>query len=158
MDPIYGPISKRFYENPDEFNEAFAKAWYKLTHRDMGPVSRYLGPEVAKPQLLAGPGSRGRITQLIDDGTSPRSRARFSARACRSPQLVSTAWASASTFRGTATSAAAPTVRAIRLAPQKDWEVNQPDQAGEGAWDSWKRIQSETSTAPGRERRSRSPT
>ncbi len=123
MDPIYEPISKRFHEHPDEFELAFAKAWYKLTHRDMGPRSRSLGPWVpAEAQLWQDPvpeATHGRSTRR----RSRSSRNRSSARDSPSSQLVATAWASAATFRGTDKRGGANGAR-IRLAPQKDWEVN----------------------------------
>jgi len=125
MDPAYGPIAKRFLDNPQEFADAFAKAWFKLTHRDMGPRPRYLGPLVPKePQLFQDPvpavdheliGERDIAvlkTKLLESGLSIS-------------QLVKTAWASASTFRGSDKRGGANGAR-IRLAPQKDWEVNQP--------------------------------
>jgi catalase-peroxidase len=124
LDPIYGPISKRFHENPDQLADAFAKAWYKLLHRDMGPVSRYLGPWVPEPQLWQDPvpavdhdlvGEADIATlkdKVLDSGLSIS-------------QLVSTAWASAASFRGTDKRGGANGAR-IRLAPQKDWEANDP--------------------------------
>ena len=128
MDPIYEKISRRFHENPEEFADAFARAWFKLTHRDMGPRSRYLGPQVPDGgAALAGPDPRGRPRADRREGHRRAEGARSSPRACPSPQLVSTAWASASTFRGTDKRGGANGAR-IRLAPQKDWEVNQPAQ------------------------------
>jgi catalase-peroxidase len=124
LDPIYGPISKRFHENPDQFAEAFAKAWYKLLHRDMGPVRRYLGPWVAEPQLWQDPvpavdhdliddeDIAGLMEKVLDSGLSVS-------------QLVTTAWASAATFRNTDKRGGANGAR-IRLAPQNGWEVNNP--------------------------------
>ena len=124
MDPAYEKISRRFYENPDQFAEAFAKAWYKLIHRDLGPYSRCLGPEVAEPQLWQDPVptvdhpliGEQEISQLkgklLDSGLSIS-------------QLVETAWASASSFRGSDNRGGANGAR-IRLAPQKDWAVNNP--------------------------------
>ena len=99
LDPIYGPISKRFHENPDEFKTAFAKAWYKLTHRDMGPVSRCLGPEVAPPQLWQDP-VPAVDHELIGDGDIAALKKTLLSSGLSIPQLVETAWASASTFRG----------------------------------------------------------
>jgi catalase-peroxidase len=124
MDPIYGPISKRFHENPEEFEKAFAKAWYKLTHRDMGPVTRCLGPEVAPAQLWQDP------IPKVDYGViGEKDIADLKGKILNSglsvSQLVSTAWASAATFRGSDKRGGANGAR-IRLAPQKDWEVNQP--------------------------------
>ena len=124
MDPIYGPISKRFHENPKEFETAFAKAWYKLTHRDMGPVSRCLGPEVAPPQLWQDP-VPAVDHELIDDQDIAALKAKLLASGLSISELVETAWASASTFRGSDKRGGANGAR-IRLAPQKDWEVNQP--------------------------------
>ena len=124
MDPIYAPISKRFHENPDQFAEAFAKAWYKLTHRDMGPVSRLLGPLVPPPQLWQDP-VPDVDHELIGEQDIAQLKAKILASGLSISQLVTTAWASASTFRGTDKRGGANGAR-IRLAPQKDWEVNQP--------------------------------
>ncbi len=124
MDPAYGKISKRFHENPKEFEAAFAKAWYKLTHRDMGPVSRCLGPEVPEPQLWQDP-VPAVDHQLIDDQDIKILKSKILASGLSISELVSTAWASASTFRGTDKRGGANGAR-IRLAPQKDWEVNNP--------------------------------
>ncbi len=125
FDPIYGPISKRFHEHPQELADAFAKAWYKLTHRDMGPLSRYLGPLVPKePQLWQDP-VPAVDHELIDDKDAAALKAKILASGLTIPQLVSTAWASAATFRGSDKRGGANGAR-IRLAPQKDWEVNQP--------------------------------
>jgi catalase-peroxidase len=124
MDPIYGPISKRFYENPDQLEEAFAKAWYKLLHRDMGPVSRYLGPWVPEPQLWQDPVPEV-DHELIGDEDIAALKGKLLASGLSISQLVSTAWASAATFRGTDKRGGANGAR-IRLAPQKDWEVNDP--------------------------------
>ena len=125
-DPIYGKISKRFFENPKEFEAAFAKAWYKLTHRDMGPSSRCLGPLVAKPQLWQDP-VPAVDHQLIGEKDIAALKGKVLASGLSVSQLVSTAWASASTFRGSDKRGGANGAR-IRLAPQKDWEVNQPEQ------------------------------
>ncbi|MEM9944398.1 MAG: catalase/peroxidase HPI, partial [Planctomycetota bacterium] len=125
MDPAYGKISKRFYENPEEFEDAFARAWYKLTHRDMGPHDRLLGPEVPEPQLWQDPVPENPVQyteaqikelkdQILNSGLSIS-------------ELVTTAWASASTFRTTDKRGGANGAR-IRLAPQKDWAVNKPKQ------------------------------
>jgi catalase-peroxidase len=127
MDPIYEPIAKHFLENPDEFADAFAKAWYKLTHRDMGPVSRYLGPEVPAERLLWQDPVPDVDRELIDAQDIADLKAKIVASGLSIPQLVSTAWASASTFRRTDKRGGANGAR-IRLAPQKDWEVNQPAQ------------------------------
>jgi catalase-peroxidase len=124
MDPIYGPISKRFHEHPEQFAEAFAKAWYKLTHRDMGPVSRLIGPEVAAPQLWQDP-VPAVDHPLIDERDIAALKTKVLASGLSISDLVSTAWASASTFRGSDKRGGANGAR-IRLAPQKDWEVNQP--------------------------------
>ena len=124
MDPIYGPISKRFHEKPDQFAAAFAKAWFKLTHRDMGPLSRYLGPMVPPAQLWQDP-VPAIDHKLIDDQDAAALKGKILASGLSVSQLVSTAWASASTFRGTDYRGGANGAR-IRLAPQKDWEVNNP--------------------------------
>jgi len=124
LDPVYGPISKRFHENPDQFADAFARAWYKLTHRDMGPVARLLGPEVAPPQLWQDP-IPPVDHELIGPADIAALKAKILASGLTVAQLVTTAWASASTFRGTDKRGGANGAR-IRLAPQKDWEVNQP--------------------------------
>jgi catalase-peroxidase len=125
VDPSYAEISKRFYENPDQFADAFAKAWYKLTHRDMGPVSRYLGPLVpAEPLLWQDPIPAVDHT-LIGDAEIAALKADILKSGLSISQLVTTAWESASTFRGSDKRGGANGAR-IRLAPQKDWEVNQP--------------------------------
>lgn len=126
MDPAYGVISKRFHENPDQFNAAFAKAWYKLTHRDLGPVSRCLGPEVAEPQLWQDPIPEADY-EMIGDQDITDLKAKILDSGISVSQLVSTAWASASTYRDTDKRGGANGGR-IALAPQKDWEVNQPAQ------------------------------
>ncbi len=124
LDPVYAPIAKRFHANPDKLAEAFAKAWYKLTHRDMGPVSRLLGPLVPEPQLWQDPVPR--VDQpSIGKQDIAQLKARILASGLSVSQLVTTAWASASTFRGTDKRGGANGAR-IRLAPQKNWEVNQP--------------------------------
>ncbi len=125
MDPIYGPISKRFHENPDEFADAFARAWFKLTHRDMGPRSRYLGEEAPEEELLWQDNVPSVDHDLIDDGDISGLKASILASGLSVSELVSTAWASASTFRGSDMRGGANGAR-IRLAPQKDWEVNEP--------------------------------
>ena len=128
FDPIYGPIARRYLQNPREFADAFARAWFKLTHRDMGPRARYLGPEVPAEELIWQDPIPAVNHQLIDaSGTSLRSSARILASSLSVSELVSTAWASASTFRGSDKRGGANGAR-IRLAPQKDWEVNQPAQ------------------------------
>ncbi|MCC9604286.1 catalase/peroxidase HPI [Blastopirellula sp. JC732] len=126
MDPAYGEISKRFHENPDQFKQAFAKAWYKLTHRDMGPVSRLLGPEVAPPQVWQDPVPKADYKQ-IDDADVAQLKTKLLESGLSTSDLVSTAWASASTFRGSDKRGGANGAR-IRLAPQKDWAVNEPEQ------------------------------
>ena len=125
VDPIYGPISKRFHENPQQFADAFAKAWFKLTHRDMGPNSRYLGSMVpSEPQLWQDPVPQA-AHELISAQDIASLKAQVLASGLSVAQLVSTAWASASTFRDTDKRGGANGAR-IRLAPQKDWEVNNP--------------------------------
>ncbi|HWY86519.1 MAG TPA: catalase/peroxidase HPI [Gemmataceae bacterium] len=124
LDPIYAPISKRFHQNPHQFAEAFARAWYKLTHRDMGPVTRLLGPLVPPPQLWQDP-VPAVDHELIGEQDIAQLKAKILASGLSISQLVSTAWASASTFRGSDKRGGANGAR-IRLAPQKDWEVNQP--------------------------------
>lgn len=124
LDPIYGPISQRFHKNPKEFAEAFARAWYKLTHRDMGPVSRLLGPLVPPPQLWQDPVPKV-DHELIGAQDIAQLKAKILASGLSISQLVTTAWASASSFRGTDKRGGANGAR-LRLAPQKNWEVNQP--------------------------------
>ncbi len=125
MDPIYGPIARRFHENPDAFADAFAKAWFKLTHRDMGPVTRYLGPLVPTEQQLWQDPVPEVDHELIGEQDIAALKARILGSGLSVSQLVSTAWASAATFRGTDKRGGANGAR-IRLAPQKDWEVNNP--------------------------------
>ena len=127
MDPVYRPIAKRFHEHPDEFALAFAKAWFKLTHRDMGPLSRYLGPLVPKEELLWQDPVPAVDHRLIDDKDAAALKAKILASGLTISELVTTAWASASSFRGSDKRGGANGAR-IRLAPQKDWEVNQPAQ------------------------------
>jgi len=127
MDPVYEKISRRFHQNPDEFADAFARAWFKLTHRDMGPRSRYLGPEVPNEELIWQDPVPEVDHDLIDATDIADLKRRILASGLTVSQLVSTAWASASTFRGSDKRGGANGAR-IRLAPQKDWEVNQPDQ------------------------------
>jgi catalase-peroxidase len=122
--PIYGEISKRFHEHPDQLNDAFAKAWYKLLHRDMGPISRYLGPWVPPPQLWQDP-VPAVDHELIGEKDIADLKGKILASGLSVSQLVSTAWASAATFRGTDKRGGANGAR-IRLAPQKDWKVNSP--------------------------------
>ncbi len=125
LDPAYEKISRRFYENPQEFADAFAKAWYKLTHRDMGPLSRYLGPLVPKEALLWQDPVPSVDHELIGDKDIAALKANILASGLPISQLVTTAWASAASFRGSDKRGGANGAR-IRLAPQKDWEVNQP--------------------------------
>ncbi|MEZ6049843.1 MAG: catalase/peroxidase HPI [Planctomycetaceae bacterium] len=125
-DPAYAKISKRFYENPNEFQEAFAKAWFKLIHRDMGPVSRYLGPDVPQQQFLWQDPIPAVNHELVDEQDVARLKHQILASGLSISDLVSTAWASAATFRGSDMRGGANGAR-IRLAPQKDWEVNEPD-------------------------------
>jgi catalase-peroxidase len=127
MDPIYEPISRRFHENPEEFADAFARAWFKLTHRDMGPRARYLGPEVPEEELIWQDPVPAVDHELIDAQDIASLKEKVLASGLSIPELVSTAWASASTFRGSDKRGGANGSR-IRLAPQKDWEVNQPAQ------------------------------
>jgi len=127
IDPTYEKISRRFYEHPDEFADAFARAWFKLTHRDMGPRSRYLGPEIPKEELIWQDPVPAADHKLIDAKDIANLKAKILASGLSVSQLVSTAWASASTFRGSDKRGGANGAR-IRLAPQKDWAVNQPAQ------------------------------
>ncbi|KWK52711.1 hydroperoxidase [Burkholderia stagnalis] len=127
FDPAYEKISRRFYENPDQFADAFARAWFKLTHRDMGPRARYLGPDVPSEELLWQDPVPAVDHKLIDEADVAALKAKILATGLSVSQLVSTAWASASTFRGSDKRGGANGAR-IRLAPQKDWDVNQPAQ------------------------------
>ncbi len=127
MDPIYEPIARRFHKNPEEFADAFARAWFKLTHRDMGPRPRYLGPEVPKEELIWQDPIPVVDHPLINDQDVAALKAKVLASGLSVSELVSTAWASASTFRGSDKRGGANGAR-IRLAPQKDWEANQPKQ------------------------------
>jgi catalase-peroxidase len=125
FDPVYEKISRRFYENPDQLTDAFARAWFKLTHRDMGPRSRYLGPEVPKEELIWQDPVPAVDHELIDEQDIADLKSNILSSGLSISELVSTAWASASTFRGSDKRGGANGAR-IRLAPQKDWEVNQP--------------------------------
>ena len=125
MDPVYEPISRRFHENPAEFADAFARAWFKLTHRDMGPIARYLGPEVPGEELIWQDPVPAVDHELIGDADIAALKARVLQSGLSISQLVSTAWASASTFRNSDKRGGANGAR-IRLAPQNDWEVNNP--------------------------------
>ncbi|MGD8739133.1 MAG: catalase/peroxidase HPI, partial [Desulfobacterales bacterium] len=127
MDPIYQPIARHFHENPDELADAFARAWFKLTHRDMGPRARYLGPEVPDEELLWQDPVPEVDHELIDDKDIATLKGKILDSGLSISEMVSTAWASASTFRGSDMRGGANGAR-IRLAPQKDWKVNQPDQ------------------------------
>lgn len=126
-DPIYEPIAKRYMQNPEEFADAFARAWFKLTHRDMGPRSRYLGPDVPAEELIWQDPVPAVDHELVDSRDIEDIKRKILASGLSIPELVSTAWASASTFRGSDKRGGANGGR-IRLAPQKDWEVNQPAQ------------------------------
>ena len=127
FDPAYEKISRRFMENPDQFADAFARAWFKLTHRDMGPIQRYLGPLVPKETLIWQDPIPAVNHPLIGEQDIAALKAKILASGLTVSQLVSTAWASASTFRGSDKRGGANGAR-IRLSPQKDWEVNQPAQ------------------------------
>jgi catalase-peroxidase len=127
VDPSYEKISRRFLANPQELADAFAKAWFKLTHRDMGPVSRYLGPLVPKEPLIWQDPVPAVDHELVGDGDIAALKAKILASGLSISQLVTTAWASAATFRGSDKRGGANGAR-IRLVPQKDWEVNQPDE------------------------------
>jgi catalase-peroxidase len=129
FDPVYEKISRRFYENPDQLADAFARAWFKLTHRDMGPRSRYLGPEVPEEELIWQDPVPAVDHKLIGKKDIADLKRRILASRLSISQMVSAAWASASTFRGSDKRGGANGAR-IRLAPQKDWEVNQPEQLG----------------------------
>ena len=125
FDPIYEPISRRFHDNPNEFADAFARAWFKLTHRDMGPVSRYLGPEVPEEQLIWQDPVPAVDHAIVDGSDIATLKATILTSGLSATQLVSTAWAAASTFRGSDKRGGANGAR-LRLAPQKDWDVNNP--------------------------------
>ena len=127
FDPAYEKISRRFYENPDQFADAFARAWYKLTHRDMGPIQRYLGPLVPKEELIWQDPVPAVDHPLVDDTDVASLKEKILASGLTVQQLVSTAWSSASTFRRSDKRGGANGAR-IRLAPQKDWDVNEPAQ------------------------------
>ncbi|MCW3091456.1 MAG: katG [Ferruginibacter sp.] len=127
LDPVYEKISRHFLENPDEFADAFARAWFKLTHRDMGPLARYLGPDVPQEELLWQDPIPAIDHPIIEDGDIAMLKAKVLGSGLHVSELVSTAWASASTFRGSDKRGGANGAR-IRLAPQKDWQVNNPPQ------------------------------
>jgi catalase-peroxidase len=145
VDPAYGPISKRFYENPDQFADAFARAWFKLTHRDMGPRSRYLGAEVPSEVLIWQDPTPEVTHQLIDNNDIDTLKSKILESGLSVSQLVSTAWASASTFRGSDKRGGANGAR-IRLAPQKYWAVNNPAQLSK-VLDVFEGIQNEFNSA-----------
>jgi catalase-peroxidase len=130
MDPAYDKISRHFLANPDELAEAFARAWFKLTHRDMGPKARYIGPEVPSEELIWQDPLPARDFALIDNADIAELKGEIEAAGLPVSAMVSTAWASASTYRGSDMRGGANGAR-IRLAPQKDWEVNQPEQLAE---------------------------
>ena len=145
MDPIYGPIARRFKDNPEEFADAFARAWFKLTHRDMGPRSRYLGPEVPEEELIWQDPVPVVDHELIDEQDIADLKSKIVDSRLSVSQLVSTAWASASTFRGSDKRGGANGAR-ICLAPQKDWEVNQPEKLN-AVLEVLERIQEEFNSA-----------
>jgi catalase-peroxidase len=145
MDPVYAPIAKRFRENPDELADAFAKAWYKLLHRDMGPLSRYLGPWVPEPQLWQDP-VPAVDHPLIGEADIASLKREILASGLSVAQLVSAAWAAAASFRGTDKRGGANGAR-IRLAPQKDWEVNDPSELAK-VLASLERIQQQFNDSP----------
>ena len=147
MDPIYEPISRRFYENPDELADAFARAWYKLTHRDMGPVSRYLGPEVPSEELIWQDPVPAVDHDLVDADDVAALKAKIFGSGLTVGQLVGAAWGSASTFRGSDMRGGANGAR-IRLEPQKDWEVNNPSELAQ-VLETLEGIQSEFNASSG---------
>ena len=127
MDPAYEKISRRFYENPDQFADAFARAWYKLTHRDMGPIARYLGPEVPNEVLVWQDPLPAANNDTLSDADITALKDKIQATGLSVSELVFTAWSSAATFRGSDKRGGANGAR-IRLAPQNNWEVNNPAQ------------------------------
>ncbi len=147
FDPAYEKISRRFFENPDQFAEAFARAWFKLTHRDMGPRARYLGKEVPAEELIWQDPIPAVTHKLIDDNDITVLKSKIHASGLTVSQMVSVAWASASTFRGSDKRGGANGAR-IRLAPQKHWEVNNPDQLAK-VLDTLGSIQKEFNSTPG---------
>jgi catalase-peroxidase len=151
LDPAYEKISRRFYENPDALADAFARAWFKLTHRDMGPRARYLGPEVPAEELIWQDPIPAVDHALIDAQDIASLKSKILASGLSVPQLVSTAWASASTFRGSDKRGGANGAR-IRLTPQKDWAVNQPEQLAK-ALKTLEGIQSEFNSAQSGDKR-----
>ncbi|MHC4938898.1 MAG: catalase/peroxidase HPI [Planctomycetota bacterium] len=146
MDPIYAPIAKRFHENPEEFADAFARAWFKLTHRDMGPRVRYLGPEVPAEELIWQDPVPAVDHELVDAKDVAGLKGKILGSGLSVSELVSTAWASASTYRGSDMRGGANGAR-VRLAPQKDWEVNQPEQLAK-VLDTLEGIQNEFNASP----------
>jgi catalase-peroxidase len=149
MDPIYEPISRRFMENPAEFADAFARAWFKLTHRDMGPKARYLGPEVPSEDLIWQDPVPAPVGQQIDEADIAALKDKVLASSLSVSELVSTAWASAASFRGTDKRGGANGAR-IRLTPQNEWEVNNPAQLGT-VLSTLEGIQQEFNAAGGRQ-------
>ena len=145
MDPQYGPISKNFHENPDEFADAFARAWFKLTHRDMGPRACYLGKDVPKEELIWQDPVPAVTHELINEKDADGLKAKILDSGLTVSQLVKTAWASASTFRGSDKRGGANGAR-IRLAPQKDWEVNNPSELAK-VIEALEKIQNESDKA-----------
>src|SRR5262249_37155545 len=126
-DPVYEPISRRFKDNPEEFADAFARAWYKLTHRDMGPIQRYLGPEVPSETLIWQDPIPAVTHELVDAADVASLKGQILTSGLTVSQLVSAAWASASTFRGSDKRGGANGAR-VRFEPQSGWEVNDPDE------------------------------
>ena len=135
FDPAYEKISRRFYEHPDQFADTFARAWFKLTHRDMGPVARYLGPEVPDEQLIWQDPVPAVDHALVDETDIASLKEGILSSGLSISQLVSAAWASASTYRDSDKRGGANGAR-VRLAPQKDWEVNDPSEVGPGGPDA----------------------
>src|SRR5690242_21525860 len=150
VDPIYGEITRRWLEHPEELNEAFAKAWYKLLHRDMGPVSRYLGPWVAEPQLWQDPVPAVEGA-LIGEADIKELKAKVLDSGLCVQQLIKTAWSSASSFRGTDMRGGANGAR-VRLAPQKDWEANEPSELAK-ALEALEQVQQDFNAAQGNGKR-----
>ena len=157
FDPAYEKISRRFYEHPDQFADAFARAWFKLTHRDMGPSVRYLGPLVPKETLIWQDPIPAADHPLIDDADIAALKAKILGSGLTVPQLVSAAWASASTFRGSDKRGGGNGAR-IRLDPQKDWEVNNPAELQKDARRSSRRSRRTSTPPPRAARRCRWPT
>ena len=156
MDPAYEKISRRFYEHPDQFADAFARAWFKLTHRDMGPRIRYLGHLVPKETLIWQDPIPAADHPLIDDADVAALKTKILGAGLSVPQLVSAAWASASTFRGSDKRGGGNGAR-IRLDPQKDWEVNNPAEL-KATLRSSRRSRRTSTPQPRAARRSRWPT